>query len=239
MTSVYQPLEAVGVSFVFQSALLAVILLALAAMSVKRKLASEDGGVLPDEGVTLRNLIEVIVFQLATLSRDIMGEDWRKHFPIIGTIFFFVLVSNVMGMVPWLGGATSDVNTTAAWAVISFLYYNYVGIRQHGAKYIYQFMGPVMGHMKIGETEYHVRWLAPFMLPLEIVLHLARIVSLAIRLLANMYADHTVVAVWIGLVPIAIPAIFMGLGLMVSVLQAVVFSLLTMIYIGAALEEAH
>ncbi len=239
MTSIYQPLEAVGVSFVFQSALLAAILLGLAAMSVRKKLATEDGGVLPDEGVTLRNLIEVIVIQLATLSRDIMGESWRKHFPIVGTIFFFVLVSNLMGLVPWVGGSTSDVNTTAAWAIISFVYYNYCGIREHGFKYIYQFMGPVLWHLKIGDTEYHVRVLAPFMLPLELLLHLARIVSLAIRLLANMFADHTVVSVFIGLVPIAIPAIFMGLGLLVSFLQAVVFSLLTMVYIGAALEEAH
>ena len=75
--------------------------------------------------------------------------------------------------------------------------------------------------------------------PLETVLHLARIVTLYIRLLANMFADHTVVAVWIGLVPIAVPAVFMALGLLLAVLQAFVFSLLTMIYIGAALEEAH
>jgi F-type H+-transporting ATPase subunit a len=81
--------------------------------------------------------------------------------------------------------------------------------------------------------------LTPFFLPLEIVLHFARIVTLAVRLLANMYADHTVVSVWIGLVPVVIPAIFMGLGLMVSFLQAVVFALLTMIYIGSASEEPH
>ncbi|MCP4036482.1 MAG: F0F1 ATP synthase subunit A [bacterium] len=239
MTSVYQPLEAMGVSVVFQAAALAVILLGFAALSVRSKLASEDGGVLPDEGVTLRNLIEVMVIQLATLSKDIMGEDWRKHFPLVGTIFFFVLVSNLMGLVPWLSGSTSDVNTTAAWAIISFIYYNLVGIRTHGWKYIYQFMGPVMWEPEIGGKTYHVRPLSIVFLPLEIVLHFARIITLAVRLLANMYADHTVVTVWIGLVPIAIPAIFMGLGLMVAFLQAVVFALLTMIYIGSALEEAH
>jgi len=239
MTSVYQPLESLGVSMVFQAAALAAILLGLAAMSLRSKLASEDGGVLPDEGVTLRNLMEVVVIQLAQLSRDIMGEDWRKHFPLVGTIFFFVLVSNMMGLIPWLGGSTSDVNTTAAWAIISFSYYNYVGIRTHGWKYIYQFMGPSLWEAEIGGKHYHVRLLSPIFLPLEIVLHFARIVTLAVRLLANMYADHTVVAVWIGLVPIAIPAIFMGLGLMVSFLQAVVFALLTMIYIGSALAEPH
>ncbi|MCP4039552.1 MAG: F0F1 ATP synthase subunit A [bacterium] len=239
MTGIYAPLASVGVEVVFQAALLAAILLGLAALSVKRRLATPDGGVLPDEGVTLRNLIEVIVVQLAELSRDIMGEDWRKHFPLIGTIFFFILVSNLMGLVPWVGGSTADVNTTAAWGIISFTYYNYVGIRIHGWKYIYQFMGPALAHVTIGGTQYHVRPLTPFFLPLEIVLHFARIVTLAVRLLANMYADHTVVSVWISLVPIAIPAVFMGLGLMVSFLQAVVFALLTMIYIGAASEEPH
>lgn len=239
MTSIYQPLAEMGISVVFQAAALAAILLGLAAISVRRKLATEDGGVLPDEGVTLRNLIEVIVIELASLSRDIMGEDWRKHFPLVGTIFFFVLVSNLMGLVPWVGGSTTDVNTTAAWAIISFIYYNYVGIRTHGWKYIYQFMGPVMWEPVIGGKHYHVRPLTPIFLPLEIVLHFARILTLAVRLLANMYADHTVVAVWIGLVPIAVPAVFMGLGLMVCFLQAVVFALLTMIYIGSALTEPH
>lgn len=239
MTNVYSPLESVGVSMVFQAAALAAILLGFAALSVRRQLATEDGGVLPDEGVTLRNLIEVIVIQLAELSRDIMGEDWRKHFPLIGTIFFFILVSNLMGLVPWVGGSTADVNTTAAWAIISFCYYNYVGIRIHGWKYIYQFMGPALMDVEIGGTKYHVRPLAPFFLPLEIVLHLARILTLAVRLLANMYADHAVVAVWISLVPIVIPAVFMGLGLMVSFLQAVVFALLTTIYIGSATAEPH
>lgn len=238
MTNVYAPLESV-VSVVFQQAALAAILLGCAALSVKRKLASPDGGVLPDEGVTLRNMIEVIVIQLAELSRDIMGEEWRKHFPLIGTIFFFVLISNLMGLVPGLGGATADVNTTAAWGIISFSYYNYVGIRIHGLKYIYQFMGPALMSVKIGATTYHVRPLTPFFLPLEIVLHLARILTLAVRLLANMYADHKVVAVWISLVPFAIPAVFMGLGLLVCFLQAVVFALLTMIYIGAASQEPH
>jgi F-type H+-transporting ATPase subunit a len=239
MTSVYAPLESVGVSMVFQAAALAAILLGFAALSVKRRLAGEDGGVLPDEGVTLRNLIEVIVVQLAELGRDIMGEDWRKHFPLIGTIFFFVLVSNLMGLVPWVGGSTADVNTTAAWAIISFSYYNYVGIRIHGWKYIYQFMGPALMDITIGGTKYHVRPLTPFFLPLELLLHFARILTLTVRLLANMYADHMVVAVWISLVPFAIPAVFMGLGLMVSFLQAVVFALLTMIYIGSASAEPH
>ena len=93
--------------------------------------------------------------------------------------------------------------------------------------------------MEIGGKHYHVRLLAPVFLVLEIPLHFARILTLGIRLLANMFADHTVVLVWLGMVPLAVPAIFMGLGLLVSFLQAFVFALLTMIYIGQALEEPH
>ena len=100
-------------------------------------------------------------------------------------------------------------------------------------------MGPALMNLKIGGTEYHVRILSPVFFPLEIVLHLARIITLTVRLIANMFADHAVVGVWIGLVPIVVPAVFMGLGLFVAFLQAFVFALLTMIYIGQAQEEPH
>jgi F-type H+-transporting ATPase subunit a len=239
MTNLYAPLESMGVHWVFQATVLAIGLLFLTAMSVKKSLATEGGGVLPDEGVSVRNVVEVIQVQLAELSESIMGPDYRKHFPVVGSIFFFILISNVLNLVPWFLGATSDVNTAAAYAIISFSYYNIVGIRTHGWKYIYQFMGPALMNLELGGKTYHVRPLTPLFLPLEIVLHLARMATLTIRLLANMFADHTVIMVWIGMVPILVPAIFMGLGLMVSFLQAFVFALLTMIYIGSAMEEPH
>ncbi len=227
-----------GLPWVVSSSLFAAVLLLVGGLSV-RKAVANGGGVLPDEGVSLRNVFEVIVEFLMDLGETTMGDQARKYFPIVGTIFFFILVSNVMGLVPGLAGATSDRNVTFAWGVVSFGVYNYVGIQRHGWKYIYQFMGPSLWNPVIGGKTYHMRLLAPIFLPLEIVLHFARVLTLGVRLLANMYADHAVVMVWIGLVPVAIPAIFMGLGLLVSFLQAFVFSLLTMIYIGQALEEAH
>jgi F-type H+-transporting ATPase subunit a len=237
--NIYTPLEhSIHLPWVVQAAVLAGALILLAGLSVRRKLA-DGSGLLPDDGITLRNMVEVVVEFLADLGQSTMGDHYRRYFPVVGTIFVFILVSNLMGLVPFLAGATSDINTTAGWAVISFCVYNYVGIRTHGWKYIYQFMGPGIWPLTLGGKHYHVRLLAPIFLPLEIVLHLARILTLAVRLLANMFADHTVVAAWLVLVPIAVPAIFMGLGLMVSVLQAFVFCLLTMIYIGMALEEAH
>jgi F-type H+-transporting ATPase subunit a len=238
--NIYAPLhEYLGFHEVLQAAALAVILLVLGGLSVRRRVAASGGGVLPDEGVSVRNLFEVVVEALAAQAKSVMGEQWRAYFPVVGSIFFFILASNLMGMVPGVGGATTDVNTALAWALISFAVYNYVGIKTHGWKYIYQFMGPSLQEREIAGKTYHIRWLTPVFLPLEIVLHSARVLTLTVRLVANMFSDHKVIAVWITMVPIAIPAIFMGLGLIVSVLQAFVFSLLTMIYIGMALEEPH
>jgi F-type H+-transporting ATPase subunit a len=226
--------------WVISSAIFASILLVLAGLNVKRAIGN-GGGVVPDEGVSLRNVLEVVIEFLVDLAQTAMRDEEapRKFFPLIGTIFLFILVSNLMSLVPGLAGSTSDINTTFAWACISFATYNVVGIKAHGWKYIYHLMGPVIWTAEIGGRQYHVRLLAPIFLPLEIILNLARIATLAVRLLANMFADHMVVIVWLGLVPLVVPAIFMGLGMLVSVLQAFVFALLTMIYIGDALHEAH
>lgn len=237
--NIYSFLDDLGISEVYQMVVLAVFLLVLAGFAVRRRVTADGGGVLPDEGVSVRNVLEVIVEALTDQARGIMGDEYKRYFPVIGTLFFFILVSNLMGLIPGVGGATTDVNTALAWATISFVVYNYVGIKTHGWKYIYQFMGPSLIEKEIGGKNYHIRVLTPIFLPLEIVLHFARVLTLTVRLVANMFSDHKVIAVWIGLVPIAVPAIFMGLGVIVSVLQAFVFALLTMIYIGLALEEPH
>jgi F-type H+-transporting ATPase subunit a len=218
--------------WIYLSALFAAGLLILAGLSVRRAVAGENGGVMPEKGLSIRNVIEVMIEALGDLGESTIGEDWRRYFPFVGTIFFFVLVSNFMSLIPGLLGSTGDANVTFAWGILSFVAYNYVGIKQHGFKYIQQFQGPALG-------EKHIRMMTPIFLPLEIVLHLARILTLGIRLLANMFADHKVIVIFLGMVPFAIPAIFMGLGMVVSFLQAFVFALLTMIYIGQALEEPH
>jgi F-type H+-transporting ATPase subunit a len=236
--NIYTPLDPM-IPWVVQAAILAGGLILLAGTLVRRQIAATGGGVIPDEGVTLRNVLEVLIESMANLARDRIGDDWRRYFPIVGTMFLFILISNLIGLVPGLAGATSDANTTWAWAVISWLVYTWVGIAKHKQAYLVKFMGPSFFEKQIGGRTVHFRMLAPVMLLIELPLDLARILTLAIRLLANMFADHTVIAVWISLVPIGIPAIFMGLGLIVSFLQAFIFSLLTMIYIGLALEEPH
>jgi len=229
----------IHVPWVVQAALLSGVLLVFAGLMVRRRAATPDGGVMPDEGISIRNLVEVLVEWLAGMAQDRMGPDWRRYFPIVGTMFFFILVSNLMGLIPGLDGATSDVNTTAAWAVISWIFYTAIGIAKHKHKYLIKFLGPSFFEKEIAGRHVHFRLLAPVFFVLEVPLDLARMLTLAIRLLANMFADHTVVGVWLSLVPIGVPAIFMGLGLVISFLQAFIFALLTMIYIGLALDEPH
>ncbi|MBW2271406.1 MAG: F0F1 ATP synthase subunit A [Deltaproteobacteria bacterium] len=154
-------------------------------------------------------------------------------------MFFFILISNLMGLVPGLDGSTSDANVTWAWAAIAWGFYTAIGIAEHKGKYILKFLGPSFFEREIAGRHVQFRLLAPIFFVLEIPLDLARMLTLAIRLLANMFADHTVIGVWLGLVPIGVPAIFMGLGIVISVLQAFVFALLTMIYVGLALEKPH
>ena len=229
----------IHVPWVIQAALLSGILLIAAGVLVRRRLADPSQGVVPDEGITVRNLVEVIVEWLGGMARDRLGPDWRKYFPVVGTIFFFILVSNLMGLIPGLDGATSDTNTTWAWAIIAWCFYTWIAILKHKWRYIVKFMGPSFFEKEIGGRVVHFRLLAPIFLVLEIPLDLARMLTLAVRLLANMFADHTVIGVWLVLVPIGVPAVFMGLGLVISVLQAFIFALLTIIYIGLALDEPH
>jgi F-type H+-transporting ATPase subunit a len=229
----------IHVPWVIQAALIAGVLLLFGGVLVRRRLATPDGGVLPDEGVTVRNLLEVLVEWLAGMGREHMGPKWRTYFPLVGTMFFFILISNLMGNVPGLAGSTSDANTTWAWAIIAWVFYTAIGIVEHKHNYLVKFLGPSFFEKEMFGRHVHFRLLAPFFIILEIPLDLARMLTLAVRLLANMFADHSVVAVWITLVPIAVPAVFMGLGLVVAFLQAFVFALLTMIYIRLALDEPH
>jgi len=236
--NIYTPLEHV-IPWVIQASILAGFLLVVGGVLIRRRLAAADGGVVPDEGASLRNVVEVIVEMLANLAEDRIGPEWRRFFPVVGTMFFFILVANLMGLLPGVGGATVDANTTWAWAVIAWIVYTVVGIVKHKHVYLVKFMGPSFFEREMFGRKVHFRLLMPFFLILEIPLDLARVLTLAVRLLANMFADHTVIGVWLTLVPIGVPALFMGLGLIIAFLQAFVFALLTMIYIGLALEEPH
>jgi F-type H+-transporting ATPase subunit a len=220
----------VSVPVLFQSLAVSVVIVLVIALAVRRDLArAEGGGVIPSERVTLRNIVEVLIGGLAHLMRETIGPKWVKYLPLVGTLGLTILIGNLMGLVPGLGGPTSYIENNFCWAAMAFLVSEYVAVKEQGlGNYIRHMMGPVI-------------WLAPIMIVVEIISHLARLFSLMVRLTGNMFADHTLVAVFLsfGVVQWVAPWIFMGLGLFVAFLQAFIFSFLTTIYIGQAIEGAE
>jgi F-type H+-transporting ATPase subunit a len=190
---------------------------------------SEKGlkGLIPPSVFNLRNLFELLTDVTFGLMTSVMGEKQAKRFlPFIGALAFFILFSNLMALIPAFGVPTTTLKTNAALAILVFLVTHYVGIKEHGAGYLKHFMGPLPA-------------IAPLMFVIEVVSHLARPVSLALRLMGNMAADHKVVFSFFTLVPLFIPVPFLLLGVLVSIVQTVVFCLLSMVYISMALSHDH
>lgn len=159
-------------------------------------------------------------------GESILGEYRKPYMAYAGAIFLFILFCNLIGLLPGIETPTSSPVVPLGLAVLTFVLYNSVGVIKNGPwGYIKHFMGPVW-------------WMAPFMLPLEIVSHLARILSLTVRLYANMFASDLLTLVFFSLVPIGLPIVFLGLHFAVAIIQAYVFMLLTMIYLeGAAVSH--
>jgi F-type H+-transporting ATPase subunit a len=155
-----------------------------------------------------------------------MGPEGKHYLSLIGTLFLFILVCNLQGLVPGFDSPTANINTTLALALVAFSATHYIGLKRHSIGYIKHFMGPMWG-------------LAPLMLPIELISHLARIMSLTFRLFGNMVAKHKLLLVLALLMPFGAPIPILGLGLLVSFVQAYVFTLLTMLYLSGSIEHAH
>lgn len=173
-----------------------------------------------------QNVMEVIISGLDSLLTETMGHEGRRFFPLIATLGLYILTSNLLGLIPGFESPTSNLNVTVSMAIIVFCMTHIVGVRVHGIKYIKQFMGPVW-------------WLTPLMLPIEIVSHLSRPLSLSVRLFGNIEGGHIVVAVLFILVPLLVPLPILVLKIFISFIQTLVFMLLSMMYIGGAMEEHH
>lgn len=211
---------------VFLAGAVAGVLL-LAGWVANRRLRHVEKCLVPKSKPTPSTLFEVIVEAILGLMEGVMGKRAWKYFPLIGASFIYIFVCNIVGLIPGLAPPTDNINTNAACAVIVFLYYNTVGIKEHGfINYAKHFMGPVI-------------WLGPLMLVIELVSHIVRPVSLSVRLFGNMTGDHLVLGVFSELTPLFVPIIFLGLGLFISFIQAFVFSLLSIVYIALATEEGH
>ena len=175
-----------------------------------------------------QQILELVVGGLKGLLRDIIGHDGDRFLYIIGAFAAFIFVSNIFGIFFFLQPPTSNPNTTFGLAICAFLYYNVQGIRSQGlGHYLKHFMGP----MPI---------LAPLMIPIEIIGHLARILSLGMRLFGNIFGEHTATGIFMGMLPFILPWPMMGLGIFGAFLQTFVFIMLTMVYIaGATVVEEH
>ncbi|MBN1381968.1 MAG: F0F1 ATP synthase subunit A [Deltaproteobacteria bacterium] len=175
---------------------------------------------------TIQNVMETIVEAFHNLLIDTMGEEGKRFFPLIATIGLFILVSNIMGLIPGFESPTANLMTNASMALVVFFLTHVVGVKVHGWKYLKQFVGPNP-------------WLAPLMIPIELVSHIVRPVSLTIRLFGNIEGGHIVLAVLVILVPLLVPVPVLILKLMICVIQTLVFMLLSMVYIASAMEEHH
>lgn len=189
---------------------------------------SGDAGLVPPPKFGLRNLFEVLADTVLGLMAGVMGEKAAKRYlPLVGTLFIFVLFSNLLGLIPGFLPPTETLKTNLALSLSVFVLAHAFGVREHGLKYFKHFLGPIW-------------WLIPLMLPIELISHIARPVSLSMRLMGNIVGDHKLVGVFFGILPFLLPVPFMVMGVLVCVVQAVVFSLLTTVYISQAVaHEEH
>ena len=186
-------------------------------------LATRRMSILPGR---FQNVMEVILGGFDSLLTDTMGHEGRKFFPLIATLGLYILTSNLLGMIPGFESPTANLNTTVSLALVVFVMTHVVGVKVHGLKYFKQFMGPVW-------------WLTPLMMPIEIISHLSRPLSLSVRLFGNIMGEDIVLAVVLLLVPLLVPIPVFALMIFTSCIQTLVFMLLAMMYIAGAMEEAH
>ena len=202
--------------------------LCLASIRIRSNIAKSDS-VLPDDKLSLRNIFEALSLDfLLNLLTGILGSRQAaiKYFPLLATSFFFILFSNVFGLLPGFLPPTSNFNTTLAYALLIFVMYNYYGIKENGWGYLKHFLGPMI-------------YLAPLMIIIEVISHLVRPLSLSLRLFWNMTGDHLVLGIFTDLTHFIIPVLFIGLGLFISLLQAFIFTVLSSIYISLSIAHEH
>jgi F-type H+-transporting ATPase subunit a len=171
-----------------------------------------------------QQILEILVETLGKFVDDIIGHGGRKYLPVVGTFGFLILLWNLIGLVPGFTPPTDKIIVTLSLGLCSFVTYNAIGFWNMGFRYLKHFLGPMLP-------------LAVLFLPIEMVSHIARPVSLGIRLFGNIFGDHLVGSVFLGLIPLVVPVPFILLAIFVSFMQAFVFTLLSMIYIAGAVEH--
>lgn len=204
--------------------------LLLFAVAGRLALGSGEAAIQPAGKFSVKGLVEATLEFVVGLSDMVCGEEGREYVPMFAAIFFFIFVQNMFGLIPGFSPATENTNTTFALGIFGFMLYNYHGFRAHGIAYLKQFLGPLLP-------------LAFMMLPIELLGHCIRPLTLGLRLYANIMADHTVIAMFVNLFEkvwfIPVPVIFYALGIFVAFMQAFVYMMLMMIYISMAISHDH
>ena len=198
------------------------------AMAFFKGTKTADQGLVPPRKMNLRNFFEYTAESVYGMVEGAMGEkNAARFFPLIGALWMFILFGNLIGLIPGFISPNDTLKTNVGLALFVFVLTHVYGVKEHGLAYFKHFLGPTPA-------------LAPLMLPIELISHIARPMSLSMRLMGNMLADHKVVFSFFALVPFIVPLPFLLLGVLVCLIQALVFCTLTMVYIGMAIEhEEH
>lgn len=213
------------------AALLVVFILMIMSIIARSRLKNIESALIPPIKITVLNFFEIILDVLMGLMRDIIGPDYKRHVPLVGTLALFILLSNLLGLIPGFLPPTDNLNTTIACGLIVFIYFNYQGLKANGIGHFTHLANPF--------GEWWGWFLAPLFLPVELVGLIVRPFSLGIRLAGNMIGDHKVLLAFVGTMPLLLPIPFFMLGLLVSIIQTTVFCLLTCVYISLHTQEAN
>lgn len=211
------------------TSLLVVGVLMLLVYLANRQLATASDAAVPDDSLTLRNIAELLVEGVTGMAEGVLGHKGRHYVHLYGSFFLFILCANLIGLLPGFAPPTSNFNVTFALGVLSFVSYNFYGFAEQGVGYLKHFVGPIW-------------WLGILMVPLELIDNLVRPFSLSLRLFGNMTGDHVVLEIFTDLTKVVIPVVFYMLGAFVSLVQAFVFTLLSMVYVSLAVaghEDHH
>lgn len=202
-------------------AMLVVLIVAVLLIAARRRYSL-------DKPSALQQVLELLVGGLQNMCEDVIGHGKGRPFvPFIAGLAFFIFISNIFGLLFFLQPPTGNTSTTFALSLTTFLFYNTVAVIRQG----------VVGWMK--HMAGPVWWLAPLMMPVEIISHLARILSLALRLFGNIFGEHTATAIFFAMVPFAVPWAMMGLGIVGATIQTFIFIMLTAVYLSEAAAAEH
>ena len=193
----------------------------------KRGVVARGDNVVPSGSMNIETVVEGLIEFVMTLGRDVIGDKAsRPYLPLLCSLFFFIFISNLSGLIPGFPPTTESINTNLAMGLMVFVIYNAAGIKEHGFAYIKQFTGPMLA-------------LAPLLFVIETIGHLVRPISLSLRLYGNIFGDHLVMSVLTGLTYVLFPSLLLFFGLLVASIQSFVFTLLSSIYISMAISHDH